>query len=250
MLPTSQPTFLKSNTYQLIFFIKSPKQISNNLTSKLQLLLYCFILQCFVILFDLLNLSFFEFLETIKFFENIKLVISENPEEVKFKSQIIFFIVACFVGPFFEEIIYRLPLLKKYSYLLLLPLFSFYFYDKTGFSLIINGTLVLTLLSYLVYYYLNTKHISHFSFHHFVGNYRNTIYGSLYPFLFYALALIFSFSHIDNYYWCSTNFLSGSLIIFSIFFSHILYGYLILNCGFWYAVLLHCVQNIIVSLIP
>ncbi len=251
MQPISQSTFLKSNNSQFISFVKSPKQISNNKISKFYLLLYCFLLQCCVTILDFTNLSFFEYLEKTKILGNLKLVISENPADIKFKSQTFFFIVACFIGPFLEEIIYRLPLLKKFRLLLFVPLFSFLFYHFFSFSYITSGVVVLAFLTYSIYFYLQlTHHFNHFNFLNYVNKYSIIIYDKLFPLIFYVLAIIFAFSHIENYFWCASNLLSGSLIIFFIFISHILYGYLILNCGFWYAVFLHCIQNVVVSLLP
>lgn len=130
-----------------------------------------------------------------------------------------------------------------------LPLISFFFYGLFGFSFFVNCSVILLAIIISVFYYHKASFISN-NLRQFIINYCDLIYGSLFPLLFYAMAFIFAFSHIENFYWCTTNLLSGSLIIFTIFISHIIFGYLLLNCGFWYAVLLHCLNNVIASLIP
>lgn len=158
-------------------FIKPPKQITSNQISKFQLFLYSFLIQCCVIILDITNLEFFEYLEKTKIFGNLKLVITENPQDVKFKSQTIFFIFACFIGPFLEEIIYRLLLLKKYSFLLFLPLISFFFYGSFGFSFFVNCLVILLVIIISVFYYHKASFISN-NLRQFIINYCNLIYSN------------------------------------------------------------------------
>jgi Type II CAAX prenyl endopeptidase Rce1-like len=153
----------------------------------------------------------------------------------KFHENIIYVLL---LGPFLEEIIFRLPLdLKKFHLTLSISTFCFLFVgDKwTHMNIYSFGTwikYILILLVLVIFYNVKQKHLDVF---------REKYYG----YFFYFLCISFGLMHITNFYKILPNNLIWMAPFFVLpqIFLGIFAGYIRIKNGFFWGLLMHIAFN-------
>ncbi|MTG97665.1 MULTISPECIES: type II CAAX prenyl endopeptidase Rce1 family protein [Myroides] len=148
-----------------------------------------------------------------------------------------FILFAVVIGPFIEELSFRLPMRFKPSYLFIgFILTSAYFLfsvDKLN-ETVANGLSIVTLCLFVVLTYLIGKK----------KEVLKKLYTTYFSYIFYLLTLIFGFIHITNFEEITSRILILSpLIVFPQFALGIMMGYVRIRYGFWYSFLFHLINN-------
>ncbi len=151
------------------------------------------------------------------------------------------FLFAVFIGPFLEEVFFRLPLRFKTLYVFC-----------GGLGIIAYLAFSITAI---VEYYFDTISWLYYSFWVlatvvFVSSiffYQNKIKESRtkwFPFIFYTLSILFAFIHIGNFQEFPLKvLLFMPLIVLPQFILGVGMGYLRIRMGFWYGYLFHVLNN-------
>jgi hypothetical protein len=168
---------------------------------------------------------------------------------IKENSKIVIIILLILVGPFIEELIFRLPLRFKKAYFI--PFILIF--------LIYTGTLILKTLhlSLAVSIPLFTG-ITAFSFYYIfnrnMARKRETILSANYSFYFYSLTILFALFHLSNYNYTPNLLLFAPIVVLPQFICGFLIGFIRIKQGFIWGFFFHALHNAVfvlpVLLIP
>ncbi len=226
---------------EFILFLKTPKSNVRK-SNESQFGIFSFILLLNSIVFFCVLAIHYLFLyieKTFNFREGVLILETKSEYDKEYTFGVV--IIACVLMPLIEEIVCRLPLLKKYAILLFICLVNLYFLYRIK---IIPSTILIILTIFLIAYFLDIyfKWKKKYK-QRFLTFFLNTLYRKNYKYLFYSLILMFSMMHFDNYIWTSQNLAYGISILGLTFITDLSFGYLMVRCGFIYSLSLHILWN-------
>ncbi len=162
-------------------------------------------------------------------------------------NPVLFLLILAFIYPLFEELTYRLLLDRYNPYKIGISLSLLISYhimiNFQEFFLTYTNILNLTLLSLslivifsiflfpLLLYFTKKKSVEKFWMHNF-------------PYIFYGSALLFSFNHIGLFVFEDYTLLYIFLVLLPFFILGVAFGYVRLKYGFFYAYIVHVVNNL------
>ncbi|MFC5282280.1 hypothetical protein [Pedobacter alpinus] len=153
-------------------------------------------------------------------------------------SKPLLFLILCIIVPTVEEVAFRLPLNKNFKWSLIFTFLIIMLSLKFKPNDITTILMSLTLL--IVIFVANQILKARFNL---IIN--EIFYGKYFYIFFYCLTLIFSLCHINNYEWNNYTIINGLIFLSLSFIIDLLFGFLMLNCGFWYSLTLHITNNFI-----
>lgn len=230
-------------TKEIIYFYTNPSFYSEQIIEtkeKIRFFIHTIFLYFIFLLLSLIIINVLEKVVLPAFhiasiFESIK------KNEVKFKTiypHYAFWYVLLF-SPFIEELIFRLPL--KLSKINLLISFFFVMYISIGGHVSINHMsiandglkLIVTISATAIVGLLVKK------------EFLNKIQSNYFSFLFYLMALCFTFIHISNFSPLRLSlFFLYPLYVLPQLFAGLFISQVRIKCGFMWGLLLHCLINV------
>ena len=223
---------------QLIFkFFLKPEQESFSeqpVSKKLKWLLFLLV---FEMPFIFVALSLYYLLATNG------LINSENHAVVKLiKNNGITIIVVglILVGPFIEELIFRLPLRYKKANFIPLTIVIIFFtgtllFKKLHLSLALSIPLFVVFTAFSIFFIFNQR----------MAEDRDKFLSSNYPYFFYSLTILFALIHISNFSYSVSLLLFAPIIVLPQFVAGFLFGFIRIKQGFIWGFFLHALHNAI-----
>lgn len=158
-------------------------------------------------------------------------------------SPIIIILIGSILVPLFEETAFRLSLIFKPIYLSTsATLFFLYFisklYFKTGYLDFDNHfilRLVLSILFGVLVFFISTKYKTNLNFY----------WNANFKWIYYFSIILFAFVHITNFEINIKNLMLMPLLTLPQLVGGIFNGYVRMNYGFIYAILLHSINNLV-----
>lgn len=224
------------NAIQLIFkFFLKPVEDSfsgQTITGKIKWLL-------FLLLFEMPFMLAAVFLHQL-LAEN-GLLDSENhlvKEFIKDNSRIVIIILLILVGPFIEELIFRLPLRFKKLYFIPFTLIILFYagtllFKKLHVSLALSIPLFIAIATFLIFYIFNRN----------MAKKRETILSVNYSLYFYSVTILFALFHLSNYSYTPSLLLFSPIVVLPQFVSGFLFGFIRIKQGFIWGFFLHALHN-------
>lgn len=150
-------------------------------------------------------------------------------------------LLVCIVAPILEEYIFRWHLRKKYASIYLVAV---------GLIIIIgkffNNTIVIC-FAFAICFLAATVVVNKTKAKSQTE--RFMLWNKLFPLNFYLSALFFATAHFNNYEGLTVRDLAFVLYITPPFFAGLIFGYIRVNYGLKYSVLLHAINNLIAIII-
>ena len=232
---------------EFILFLKTPKSnVRKSNESRFGIFKFILLLNT-IVFFCLLAIHYlFLYIEkTFNFKEGVLILETKSEYDKEYTFGVV--IITCVLGPLIEEIVFRLPLLKKYAILLFIFLVNLYFLYRIN---VIPSTILIILTIFLITYFLDIyfKWKKKFK-QRFLTFFLNSLYRKNYKYLFYSLIIMFSMLHFDNYNWTNQNLAYGISTLGLSFITALSFGYLMVRCGFIYSLALHILWNTFTVLI-
>ncbi|WP_333820994.1 CPBP family glutamic-type intramembrane protease [Ohtaekwangia sp.] len=226
----------------MIYFLKRPYYIEERNTSisdnlKGFLIAYAVCMGAMFLLSPVLRILDLIITDTHHFSIYEQMLKTSSLIKIKYGNLTFLFVVL--VGPFVEEVIFRLPLdLKKSSIALSIGVLTYRF---TG-----NGFLTFDFLS--VYTYLRLLFaigLMILIFFYLPVSALSLIREKYFSYCFYFTAFIFAAVHLTNFYPFNSNvLLFYPFFVLPQFIMGLCIGYVRVNCGFFYGWLLHALINL------
>lgn len=148
--------------------------------------------------------------------------------------------LAVIVAPLIEEIIFRFPLKYRRGALV----YGGIVVGMLGTGIAMNVGMIFKtaafvgtgvgILSYALMLYMNTGEEK-----------LDQLSKKLFPFLFYASALVFAFAHISNYELPADRWYITPALVMPQFFLGLMLGYARIKYGLWAAIFLHALNNLL-----
>ena len=224
--------------YQLIFkFFLKPEQDSfsgQTITDKIKWLLFLLV---FEMPFMLVALSLYYLLVTNGLVNSENHLIGELIKNNNITFIVIFLIL---VGPFIEELIFRLPLrYKKANFIPLTVVILFFagtlLFKKLHLSLALSIPLFVVFTAFSIFYIFNRR----------MAENRDKFLSSNYPYFFYSLTILFALIHISNFNYSVSLLLFAPIIVLPQFVAGFLFGLIRIKQGFIWGFFLHALHNAI-----
>ena len=223
---------------QLIFkFFLKPEQDSfsgQTITDKIKWLLFLLV---FEMPFMLVALSLYYLLVTNGLVNSENHLIGELIKNNNITFIVIFLIL---VGPFIEELIFRLPLrYKKANFIPLTVVILFFtgtlLFKKLHLSLALSIPLFVVFTAFSIFYIFNRR----------MAENRDKFLTSNYPYFFYSLTILFALIHISNFSYSVSLLLFAPIIVLPQFVAGFLFGFIRIKQGFIWGFFLHALHNAI-----
>lgn len=225
-------TYLKKEIVSLLFFAKKPVFSKSNKSFSKKILSFITIFAINIAIAFLLTSSY----SLLSKFGYEK-VLSSNKIPDLFNSFSPFFIgsLLIIIVPLIEEFVFRLQLkFRKWVLDILFPLqVSFIVYAISFFASININFLVINLICYVAYFFLNKKY----------PNKLQQFWEIKFHYVFYILTLLFALIHITNYNLTSSLIFILPILILPQFIVGTIIGYLRVKFGFFWGVLYHIIYN-------
>ncbi|MGE0019920.1 MAG: CPBP family intramembrane glutamic endopeptidase [Draconibacterium sp.] len=159
-------------------------------------------------------------------------------EFMKDNSKTVIIIFLILVGPFIEELIFRLPLRFKNAYfipfiLIILSYAGSLIFKKLNLSLAVSIPLFVAITAFLIFYIFNRK----------MAEKRDTALSVNYPLYFYSVTILFALFHLSNYKYTPNLLLFAPIVILPQFISGFLFGFIRIKQGFIWGFFLHALHN-------
>ncbi|MCC9043054.1 CPBP family glutamic-type intramembrane protease [Myroides sp. M-43] len=153
----------------------------------------------------------------------------------------LFVLLVTVIGPFLEELTFRLGLRYKPSYLLIsfvfIALYILASMSKISESLVVSLAILFTVIFLILVYFVSQK-----------GEKSQMFYVTYYPYIFYGVAIVFGYVHIANFEDITARILWLSpLIVLPQILLGLGMGYVRVRLGFWYGVLFHILHNSVIT---
>ena len=223
---------------QLIFkFFLKPEQDSfsgQTITDKIKWLLFLLVFEMpFLIVF--LSLYYLLLINGLVNSENH--LVGELIKNNNITFIVIFLIL---VGPFIEELIFRLPLrYKKANFIPLTVVILFFagtlLFKKLHLSLALSIPLFVVFTAFSIFYIFNRR----------MAENRDKFLSSNYPYFFYSLTILFALIHISNFNYSVSLLLFAPIIVLPQFVAGFLFGLIRIKQGFIWGFFLHALHNAI-----
>ena len=224
--------------YQLIFkFFLKPEQDSfsgQTITDKIKWLLFLLV---FEMPFMLVALSLYYLLVTNGLVNSENHLVGELIKNNNITFIVIFLIL---VGPFIEELIFRLPLrYKKANFIPLTVVILFFagtlLFKKLHLSLALSIPLFVVFTAFSIFYIFNRR----------MAENRDKFLSSNYHYFFYSLTILFALIHISNFNYSVSLLLFAPIIVLPQFVAGFLFGLIRIKQGFIWGFFLHALHNAI-----
>lgn len=221
---------------QLIFkFFLKPEQDSfteQTITDKVKFLL-------FLLVFEMPLMFAAAFLQQL-LAEN-GLLDAENHlvlEFMKDNSKTVIIILLILVGPFIEELIFRLPLRLKKAYfipfiLIILSYAGSLIFKKLNLSLAVSIPLFVAITAFLIFYIFNRK----------MAEKRDTFLTTNYSLYFYSVTVLFALFHLSNYKYTPNLLIFAPIVVLPQFICGFLFGFIRIKQGFIWSFFFHAFHN-------
>jgi hypothetical protein len=159
---------------------------------------------------------------------------------MKENSITVIIILLILVGPFIEELIFRLPLrFKKANFIPFTLIILFYagtlLFVKLHLSLALSIPLFIALMTLLIFYIFNRN----------MTEKRDTVLTKNYSFYFYSVTILFALFHLSNYSYTPNLLLFAPIVVLPQFFAGFLLGFIRIKQGFIWGFFLHALHNAI-----
>jgi len=223
---------------QLIFkFFLKPEQDSfsgQTITDKIKWLLFLLVFEMpFLIVF--LSLYYLLLINGLVNSENH--LVGELIKNNNITFIVIFLIL---VGPFIEELIFRLPLrYKKANFIPLTVVILFFagtlLFKKLHLSLALSIPLFVVFTAFSIFYIFNRR----------MAENRDKFLSSNYHYFFYSLTILFALIHISNFNYSVSLLLFAPIIVLPQFVAGFLFGLIRIKQGFIWGFFLHALHNAI-----
>jgi len=223
---------------QLIFkFFLKPEQDSfsgQTITDKIKWLLFLLV---FEMPFMLVALSLYYLLVTNGLVNSENHLVGELIKNNNITFIVIFLIL---VGPFIEELIFRLPLrYKKANFIPLTVVILFFagtlLFKKLHLSLALSIPLFVVFTAFSIFYIFNRR----------MAENRDKFLSSNYHYFFYSLTILFALIHISNFNYSVSLLLFAPIIVLPQFVAGFLFGLIRIKQGFIWGFFLHALHNAI-----
>lgn len=159
-------------------------------------------------------------------------------EFMKDNSKAVIIILLILVGPFIEELIFRLPLRFKKTYfipfiLIILSYAGSLIFKKLNLSLALSIPLFVGITTFLIFYIFNRK----------MAEKRETTLSANYSLYFYSATIMFALFHLSNYNYTPNLLLFAPIVVLPQFICGFLFGFIRVKQGFIWGFFLHALHN-------
>lgn len=159
-------------------------------------------------------------------------------EFMKDNSNTVIIIFLVLVGPFIEELIFRLPLRLKKAYfipfiLIILSYAGSLIFKKLNLSLAVSIPLFIAITAFLIFYIFNRK----------MAEKRVAILATNYSLYFYSVTVLFALFHLSNYKYTPNLLLFAPIVVLPQFICGFLFGFIRIKQGFIWSFFFHALHN-------
>lgn len=157
---------------------------------------------------------------------------------MKENSKTVIVILLILVGPFIEELIFRLPLrFKKVNFIPFTLIILFYagtlIFKKLHLSLAVSIPLFVAITAFLIFYIFNRN----------MAEKREKTLPANYSLYFYSVTILFALFHLSNYKYTPNLLLFAPIVVLPQFISGFLFGFIRIKQGFIWGFFLHALHN-------
>ena len=161
-------------------------------------------------------------------------------EFMKDNSKAVIIILLILVGPFIEELIFRLPLRFKKVYfipftLIILIYAGILIFKKLHLAPAVSIPLFVAITTFLVFYFFNRN----------MAEKREKTLSANYSLYFYSVAILFALFHLSNYNYTPNLLIFAPIVVLPQFISGFLFGFIRIKQGFIWSFFLHALHNAI-----
>jgi len=164
-------------------------------------------------------------------------------EFMKDNSKAVIIILLILVGPFIEELIFRLPLRFKKVYfipftLIILIYAGILIFKKLHLAPAVSIPLFVAITTFLIFYFFN-RHMA---------EKREITLSANYSLYFYSVTILFALFHLSNYNYTPNLLIFAPIVVLPQFISGFLFGFIRIKQGFIWGFFLHALHNAVYTL--